>query len=375
MKLKLWLSCAVWFLVVGCGPSVGERLSPPATEAGGEAVLSAPLYYLSGDSDGDARLWRIEVDAVTQNLVVDCCIRAYAVSPATGQIAYVTDDTILVIDDAHGGEIVTVDLDQVGYPRELASALAWSPDGLQLALGGEAGLWFYMLEQGRLIQMSGAPEGTAFIRPLAYDAWSPDYSTVLVVAHRTVAGVDEAAVMPIVSGEVRLTSILAGRRFTWSPDSKSFYVSSNFFGKMGILPSLLLVTRDTLEATTLVASETTQDGLLGRYLEAAQVGPDGLLYYFYGEGPVDFDRDVVGLSMYRSKLDGVTDRVLLREVGYTRIDEILWAGDMSQAVVVGAGSANQDWSGAITILPVDRARPATVTPFVGRDLQWGQTGE
>ena len=375
MKLRLWLPFVVWFLAVGCAPSVGERPSSPAPESGVGPVLAAPLYYLSGNPDGDSRLWRIEVDGITQNLVVACCVRAYAVSPVTGQIAYVTGDTTLVISDARGGEIVTVDLAQVGYPRELDSALAWSPDGLQLALGGESGLWFYMLELGRLIQMSGSPEYTSFIRPLAYDAWSPDYSMVLVVAHRDNAGVDEVGVMPIVSGEVRLTSILAGRRFTWSPDSKSFYVSSNFFGQMGILPSLLRVTTNELEGTTLVASETTQDGLLGRYLEAAQVGPDGLLYYFYGEGPVDFDREVVRLSMYRSNQDGVTNRVLLRKVGYTGIDEILWAGDMSQAVVVGAGSVDQDWTGAITILPVDSARSATVTPFVGYNLQWGQAGE
>jgi len=375
MKPKLWLSCVVWLFVVGCALSVGERPLQLADEASRGPVLSAPLYYLSGDSDEGARLWRIEVDGITQNPIVDCCVRTYAVSPVTGQIAYVTDGTTLVISDARGAEIVTVDLDQVGYPQELDSALAWSPDGLQLALGGESGLWFYMLEQGRLIQMSGSPEYTAFIRPLAYDAWSPDGSTVLVVAHRTVADVDEVGVMPIVSGEVRLTSILAGRRYTWSPEGKSFYVSSSFFGQMGILPSLMLVETDELEVSTLIASETTQDGLLGRYLESAQVGPDGLLYYFYGEGPVDLDRNAVGLSMYRSNRDGVTDRVLLREVGFIGIDEILWSGDMSQAVVVGGGAAHQNWSGAITILPIDSTRPATITPFIGHDLQWGQTGE
>jgi hypothetical protein len=375
MKHKSWLPIVVWFLVVGCISTMGERTSTPPTEAVKEPAIPAPLYFLSGDKDGEARLWRIEMDGVTQSLVVDCCIREYAVSSATGQIAYVTDGTTLIITDAYGEEIVAVDLDQVGYPHGLDSALAWSPDGSQLALGGESGLWFYMLELGRLIQMSGSPDYTTFIRPLAHNAWSPDGSAVLVLAHRTNAGVDEVGLMSIVSGEVRMTSILAGRSVTWTPDSKSFYVSSNFFGLTGILPSLLLVTTDDLEKTTLVESESTGDGLLGRYLEEARLGPDGLLYYFYGEGPVDFDNNVVGLSMYRSKGDGVTGRVLLREDVYTGIEEILWAEDVSQAIIVGAQPVDGNWIGTITIVPTDGERPVTVTPFAGYSLQWGQGGE
>jgi hypothetical protein len=306
---------------------------------------------------------------------VDCCIKAYAVSSAPGQVAYVTEATTLVISDPFGEEIIAVDLDEVRYPQELASPLAWSPDGLQLALGGEAGLWFYMLELERLTQMSAAPEYTTDIRPLAHDAWSPDGSTVLLLAYRPNADVDEVGIMPIVSGEVKMTSILAGRSVTWTPDSRSVYVSSNFYGVMGILPSLLRITSEELEKTTLVESGSTADGLLGRYLEAARVGPDGLLYYFYGEGAVDFERNSVGLSMYRSNSDGLTDRVLLREAVFSGIDEILWAGDMSQAVIVGAGSADQGWTGTITILPIDTAEPVVVTPFTGHDLQWGRASE
>jgi hypothetical protein len=197
----------------------------------------------------------------------------------------------------------------------------------------------------------------------------------LLLAHRPNADVDEVGIMPIVSGEVKMTSILAGRSVTWTPDGSSVYVSSNFIGKMGILPSLLQINAGDLKKTTLVESETTDGGLLGRYLEGARLGPDGLLYYFYGEGPVAPDRNTTPLAMYRSGRDGVSGRALLREDRYAGIDEILWAGDMSQAVIAGAGSADQGWAGAITILTVDSAQPAVVTPFTGYGLQWGREDE
>ncbi len=281
----------------------------------------------------------------------------------------------MIIGDADGNEVITVSLDEVRYPKDLDSALAWSPFGTDIALGGEGGLWFYSLNLGKLIQMSGSPEYTTNIRPPAYDAWSPDGSKVLIVGHRSNAGVDEVGIMPIVSGEVKMTSILADRRFTWAPDGQSFYVSSNYYGMTGILPSLMQVTSDELEITTLVKSKSTDDELLGRYLETAQVGPDNLLYYFYREGPVDFERKNTGLSMYRSNRDGITDRVLLRNGVYSGIDEILWAEDMSLAVIVGVEILDQNWTGSITILPTDTEEQAFVAPFTGYDLQWGQAIE
>jgi hypothetical protein len=398
MKLNRLLPILSWFLVVGCMFIAGGTVSPPpGTEAVTEVVTQAvavavteeateevaepelspvlpdPLYFLSGE-DGNASLWRIEVDGVTLSSIKDCCIRDYAVSPVTGQIAYVTNEIKLIISDANGEETIDVDLGEVSYPLELDSALAWSPDGLQIALGGENGLWVYVLESERLFQVSGTAEYTTDIRPLAHDAWSPSGSKVLIMAHRPNADVDEIGMIPIVSGEVKMASILTGRRATWAPDSESFYISSNFYGMMGILPSLIVVKTDDMDPTALINAEYTEQGH-GRYLEGAQLGPDDLLYYFYGEGPIDLETKTTELSMYRSNRDGVTDRVPLRTDTYFGIREILWAEDMSLAVIASAGNSPNNQTGSITIIPTDGAIPAIPTPFGGYELQWGSTVE
>jgi len=140
---------------------------------------------------------------------------------------------------------------------------------------------------------------------------------------------------------------------------------------MGILPSLIVVTTDDMEPKALVKSSISEDRL-GRYLEGAQVGPDDLLYYFYGEGPIDRESNGTGLSMYRSNRDGVTDRVALRTDTYSGISEILWAEDKSLAVIAGGGKSPNKQSGIITIIPTNGEMPAITTPFGGYGLQWGQ---
>ena len=108
MKFNRLLPILAWFLVISCIFYAGKSATPlPATEAAPEEVteevaepelspvLPAPLYFLSGE-DGNASLWRIEVDGATQSSIKDCCIRDYAVSPATGKIAYVTNETKLI---------------------------------------------------------------------------------------------------------------------------------------------------------------------------------------------------------------------------------------------------------------------------------------
>lgn len=370
MKLNRLLPMIVCFLLAGCVLNVGESTTPLPADAG----LPAPFYFLSGDDGSKSRLWRVEVDGITLTLVRDCCIRAYAVSSVTGQIAYVSDETTLVISDAYGNEISVADIGAVGYPELLYSALAWSPDGSQVALGGDNGVWLYTPNSDELtqLQLSSSPDDTTAIRPLSYDAWSPDGRTLLIARFRANVDFDEVGYLTISSGELQMTSIAAGRRFTWSPDSQSVYVSSNFYGVMGILPSLLLMTPEESEVTSLITSESTDEGLIARYVDSAQVGPDGLLYYFYGEGSIDASRDAGRLSMHRSNRNGVTDRVLLRDDIHIGINEVLWARDMSMALIVGAEMWPQNWTGAITLLPTGGQDPAVVTPFVGYRLQWGK---
>jgi hypothetical protein len=350
---------------------VGETATPPPAAA----VLPAPLYFLSGDNEGNSRLWRVDVDGINLTLIRDCCVKAYAVSSATGQVAYVADDeSTLVIVDASGGE-VSVDIAAVGYPEQFQSALAWSPDGSQVALGGENGVWLYAPGSDELTQLADSPDNAAAIRPLSYDAWSPDGRTLLVARMRADLDADLVGYLVISSGELQMTQIATGRRFSWSPDSRSVYVSTNFYGMMGIFPSLSVMTPEDNEITSLIMSESTDEGLTARYVEWAQVGPDGLLYYFYGEGRIEPSRDTGEVSMVRSSTDGVTDRVPLRDDVHIGVNEVLWARDMSLALIVGAEDWPEDLTGAITLLPTTGQETAVVTPFTGYGLQWGKESE
>lgn len=386
MKFTRLLFGPAWFIIVSCIFSSGVSTPPPPTtssvteevtkevpEPKLPPILPAPIYFLV-DEGSNASLWRLEIDGATKTAIKNCCIRDYAVSPATGQIAYVTNETKLIISNADSQETIEVNLDEVSYPRELDSALAWSPDGSQLALGGENGLWVYMLESGNLVQISGTAEYTTFIRPLAYDAWSPSGDKILIMAHKPNADVDEIGMIPIVSGEVKMASMLTGGRATWAPDSKSIYISSNIYGVTGILPSLIVVTTDEMEHTSLIKAEFTEEGY-ARYLEGAEIGSDDLLYYFYGEGPIDHEKKTTDLSMYRSNKDGITNRVPLRTDTFFGIREILWAKDMRLAVITSAKDLPNTHSGTITILPINEDIPAIVTPFKGYRLQWGQAVE
>ena len=60
---------------------------------------------------------------------------------------------------------------------------------------------------------------------------------------------------------------------------------------------------------------------------------------------------------------------------YFGISEILWAKDMSLAVIVSADDFSNTQAGTITILPIDGTVPAIETPFKGYGLQWEQAVE
>ena len=369
MRSNLWaVLLVICLLTAGCASTEESPTAPVAP-----ALLPAPLYYLA-EEGGGASLWRVEADGATQVQIADCCILAYAVSPASGWVAYLPDETTLVVADALGGEVATVDIATVGYSTQSDTALAWAPDGSRVALGGERGVYAYAPGSGNLTQLFDGSEDSTVVAPLSHDAWSPDGRTLLIV--NSEPDRDMLGMLAVESGELVMSRLAAGRRFTWSLDSQVVYVSSNFWGMMGFLPSLLVFDPLANEPTLLITVDTDDEGLLVRYVDAAQEGPDGLLYYFYGEErEVEVGVDTGRLSMTRSNRDGITGRERLRDDVYVAVDEVLWAPDMSLALIAGADPWLENQTGAVTLLPADGQEPAVVLPFVGYGLQWGPAGE
>jgi hypothetical protein len=124
------------------------------------------------------------------------------------------------------------------------------------------------------------------------------------------------------------------------------------------------LTRIDLETTSAVELIRPEYYVPGQFVHTAQQSSDGALYYLYANSeqlPDTFFEP--SFRMYRSEQDGVTHRMLLRNDSYN-ISQVLWARDLSLAVIVSDG-------GKIIVLTTDN-KPALTLPQTGYDLRWSK---
>lgn len=348
------------------------------SEDGGD-LLPAPLYFLSGQLSS-WQIWRIEVDGetLTQITAAGTHISAFDISPVTGQIAYIADEG-LAISDAFGNEARIIDTSEMSYSntlREAATSLAWSPDGTRLALAGQDGVWLYTLSNGELTQLLAIPSDTFTIWLESPHAWSPDGNLLLVGRMYANSDYGEAAYVMVDDGTMTMMSISVCCDFTWSPDSQLVYASMEVSTALCPSPGLQRWSLADGETATLVSSGPIPgERVAGHFIHTAQEGSDGFLYYLYGFSEVPSDSLQYGaLAMYRSAGDGITDRVLLRSDTYAEILEVLWADDMSLAVIVDGSATDSPRTGAVTLLTVDNKPPVVLAPE-GFRPRWGKQTE
>jgi hypothetical protein len=349
------------------GPTGTEETASP---------LPAPLYHLSGES-GSEQIWRVETDGTTQTQITDLSfpVNDFDISLATEQIAYLADSTIS-ISGPLGQETHTIDTTKVAY--DAIDSLAWSPDGTKLALGGKDGIWLYDPASDQLTQLIANPDDTHALRLRASDAWSHDGSTLLV--RRLYASSDhlELALLSTGSGELITSDISSCEQFSWSRDSQSLYVFQFYASENCPEPGLRKWDVRSGEVNEVISSELNEGLLKARFFKAVQEGPDGQLYYFYGEldtAPAGYGEYITGdLSMYRSDLDGITGRVPLRSDPYSgKIDEVLWAPDMSLAIIVDeSGGPSGEDGGTLVVLSAGD-EPSLTLGSRGFNLRWGKS--
>jgi Tol biopolymer transport system component len=261
-------------------------------------------------------------------------VSAFAVSPADGSLAYVSDNQLFLVDGRSAGRTLVAD----GGPEEVTSdlmfhntvgAVSFAPDGRTLAYGLD-GLHLYDVASGRdqhvLANGESLPGEPRFAQEWNYGPgdWSPDGSRLVV--HAGYVDIGRLAVMKPGADQpftwMRSTEPVDGK-IAWSSDSRWLYLANPNFGVSW--PGLWRYDPETGEETPLV---TTQPGASHYVGWPVQLG-SGDLIYFHGER---FSPDEgIPLVMVRSDASGQS-RTAVRTEEFHVMDA-LWTTDGSLVLI------------------------------------------
>ncbi|MEJ2759084.1 MAG: hypothetical protein P8046_11440, partial [Anaerolineales bacterium] len=241
----------------------------------------------------------------------------YAVSPAEGRIAYITNNQLVVLNSDGVGRTVLVDgsgliaESETYYYTQQIRGLSWSPDGSLLSYGQD-GLHVYDFTTSTDTHVIPNDldyrSGNLIFPNMLYSPleWSADGNLMLVNI-----GFYEAGTLGIYKPETGDVSQLGSGILcchpTWSPDSRSIVIASPYIGM--IESGLWRVDTSTGAKSELIPTTSADDTL--NFAGWPLVLPSGKLRYFYNNTPEFPDGDVP-LLMVQSASDGVTDRTILR---------------------------------------------------------------
>jgi dipeptidyl aminopeptidase/acylaminoacyl peptidase len=156
---------------------------PPEVRDASGLQLPADLYFLVGDENSAAQVWRLPRDGgapsrLTEELggVVD-----FAVSPDGQQIAYTAGEELYVAPIGGGEKTTRARLTSADPNRAIAAQPAWSPDGTHIAYVQD-GIWVVPAAGGEARQMVADERPAEPVNVLLYQrpSWSPDGEWLLV---------------------------------------------------------------------------------------------------------------------------------------------------------------------------------------------------
>jgi TolB protein len=219
-----------WVLYDGDGRPVPGPDGNPFTlmvsiegQNSGQAVLPAPLYYLSGENGG-TQIWRMETDAATVRQITaeSAALESYDISPADESVAFVSQRRMYLADRNGSNQRLVADP---------GSNPVWSPDGRSVAYAA-GGIHVYDVASGQdrmlITNVDNGPAlGFTVYRPVS---WSPDGTRILASI-----GFYEGEGLGILS--VADGSILANASMenmvAWNNDSRTVFVASSGYRQMG----------------------------------------------------------------------------------------------------------------------------------------------
>jgi hypothetical protein len=303
-------------------------------------LLPYSLYYLDGRRE-QLQVWRLEADGSTKGQVTheEAGILEFAVSPADGSLAFVSNNQLFLVDGQGENRRLIADGSQVDQNiedyifRSTVSTPVFSPDGKTLSYAFD-GLHLYNLATGKdehvltnLGNLNGEP--FVFVKENYYPGpWSADGRKLLIIM-----GYYEGSTLAVMDREAGLTFTRMLTHgpvcclFSWTEDGQAVLVANPYYtvdrpGLWGYNPET------GKESLSIISPE---DGSSNDYIGWPYQLPSGQLVYFHANLE-HFSPDVgIPLVMVRSNPDG-SNRTQLRPEVF-KIRQALWAQDGSFVLI------------------------------------------
>jgi Tol biopolymer transport system component len=364
-------------LAIGSPSPVTGGVSSPLPSPAPVNLLPRSLYFLNKNDIGLRQIFRLEADGRTLHQITNetAHVDSFAVSPSDGNLAYSSNNQLVLVDANGAGRRLLVDggpVDESNQWTNSVGAPVWSPDGRTLTYS-HGGLNLIVPDTGLISTLlsnqvdtsAGFPILREMYKPIAY---SPDGSKLLVNIGFYEGGT-YGIYFPSNNALLRFTRADGGMvccYTSWTPDGSGIYITNP---SLGMMESGLFYA-DTVDGRVTTLLPGAPPNGTYNFAYAAQVGPDGHLYFFFNNLSEIPASGIAPLFLVRSTPDGVTGRSQLLPQSFQNITEVLWAPDASLAVVVSAPDPYQEVGGQARIIYPDGRAGLILTPSA-QDLRWG----